>query len=387
MPQTGAPALTLYRLIILNILNHSLYAGSRVAVALYAIHLKSSPLTVGVLMALYAALPMFFSISAGRLTDRVGSRGPMMVGSGTMIVGASLPFLSQDLLGLAAAGVLIGCGFMFYQVAIQHVIGFIGSPEERPANFSIMALGYSVSAFIGPMLVGLGIDGYGHAATFLLLSILPVTPLLILAANKLELPRPKHRRAPQPGRSVADLLRNPQLRTVYISSGLISIGWDLYLFVAPIYGSHLGLSATMIGVVMGSFAAATFTVRLLLPLVGRRIRPYQLITAALLLSGATFFLFPLFTSMAPLITLSFVLGLGLGCAQPMVMAMIHDTAPEGRAGEAVGVRAMLISGSQTFTPIFFGAVGSAVGMIPVFWAIAAALTAGGLFARKQSVLR
>jgi len=387
LPQTGAPALTLYRLIILNILNHSLYAGSRVAVALYAIHLKSSPLTVGVLMALYAALPMFFSISAGRLTDRVGSRGPMMVGSGTMIVGASLPFLSQDLLGLAAAGVLIGCGFMFYQVAIQHVIGFIGSPEERPANFSIMALGYSVSAFIGPMLVGLGIDGYGHAATFLLLSILPVTPLLILAANKLELPRPKHQRAPQAGRSVVDLLRNPQLRTVYISSGLISIGWDLYLFVAPIYGSHLGLSATMIGVVMGSFAAATFTVRLLLPLVGRRIRPYQLITAALLLSGATFFLFPLFTSMAPLITLSFVLGLGLGCAQPMVMAMIHDTAPEGRAGEAVGVRAMLISGSQTFTPIFFGAVGSAVGMIPVFWAIAAALTAGGLFARKQSVLR
>ena len=28
--------MTLYRLIILNILNHSLYAGSRVAVALYA---------------------------------------------------------------------------------------------------------------------------------------------------------------------------------------------------------------------------------------------------------------------------------------------------------------------------------------------------------------
>jgi len=379
--------MTLYRLIFLNILIHSLYAGSRVAVALYALQLKSSPLVIGAMMALYGALPMFLSISAGRLTDRIGSRGPMMIGSGTMIVGALLPFVSQSLLALYATSVLIGCGFMLYQVAIQHVIGFLGRPEDRPANFSIMALGYSVSAFIGPMIVGVGIDGFGHRWTFLLLSLLPVAPLLILATDRLKFPRLKLRRAEQANRGIADLLRDGPMRTVYVSSGLISIGWDLYSFVAPIYGSRIGLTATMIGVVMSSFAAATFTVRLFLPLVGRRIRPYQLITTALLLSGTTYFLFPLFTGAALLIALSFVLGLGLGCAQPMVMAMLHDTAPEGRAGEAVGVRTMLISSSQTFTPILFGAVGSAVGMIPVFWAIAAALIAGALFARKQSALR
>ena len=379
--------MTLYGLIVLNVLTHSVYSGSRVAVALYAIHLKSSPFTVGTLLALYAALPMFLSIGAGRLSDRVGSRGPMIAGAGTMILGAALPYFARDLLGLATASVLIGCGFMLYQVAMQHLVGFIGRPEDRAVNFSVMALGYSVSAVIGPMVVGFGIDGIGHPATFLLLSLFPVAPLAALAANRPRLPRPRHQRSPQGSRSVMDLLRNPQLRIVYISSALISVGWDLYLFVAPIYGSRIGLSATMIGVVMSSFAAATFAVRLFLPLIGRRVKPYQLITVALLLSGATYFLFPLFTGVAMLIVLSFVLGMGLGCAQPMVMAMIHDTAPEGRAGEAVGVRAMLISGSQTFTPVLFGAVGSAVGMFPVFWAIAAALTAGGLFARKQSVLR
>ncbi|TMH76346.1 MAG: MFS transporter, partial [Betaproteobacteria bacterium] len=65
---------TLYFLIFITLLNHCVFAGMRVSVSLYAIHLHATPFTVGVLMALYALLPMLSAVSMGRLIDRIGAR-------------------------------------------------------------------------------------------------------------------------------------------------------------------------------------------------------------------------------------------------------------------------------------------------------------------------
>ena len=45
-------------LIALAIVNHSVLAGSRVTVSLYALSIGASPLIVGTLMGLYAFLPI-----------------------------------------------------------------------------------------------------------------------------------------------------------------------------------------------------------------------------------------------------------------------------------------------------------------------------------------
>src|SRR6185295_17335998 len=72
---------TLVILIVLAIANHSVLAGSRVVVSLDALSMGASPLTVGVLMALYALLPVLLSVAAGRISDRIGTRWPMRIGS------------------------------------------------------------------------------------------------------------------------------------------------------------------------------------------------------------------------------------------------------------------------------------------------------------------
>jgi len=79
---------------------------------------------------------------------------------------------------------------------------------------------------------------------------------------------------------------------------------------------------------------------------------------------------------------SFLLGLGLGATQPSIMALIYACAPAGRAGEAVGVRTVVLNTSSTFLPLAFGGIGAALGMLPVFWSMAAALAAGGWFADR-----
>ena len=55
------------------------------------------------------------------------------------------------------------------------------------------------------------------------------------------------------------------------------------------------------------------------------------------------------------------------------MAVLHESAPEGRSGEAVGLRTAVVNLSATTTPLIYGALGGALGMTPVFWGIAVAI--------------
>src|SRR2546428_13231465 len=123
----------------------------RVSVSLYAIHLHATPFTVGVLMALYALLPMLSAISMGRLIDRIGARVPMLVGSVAIALGALVPYLWPTLTALHLTSVLIGSGLMMYPVAAQNLIGYIAPPEDRPMTISPAALGDSRSRFAGPI--------------------------------------------------------------------------------------------------------------------------------------------------------------------------------------------------------------------------------------------
>ena len=375
---------SLYLLIFITLLNHSVFAGTRVAASLYAIHLEATPFTVGALMALYALLPMFFAVSMGRWTDRVGSRPPMLIGSVAIGSGASLPFLWPAMGSLYPASVLIGSGFMMYQVAAQHIVGYIGKPEDRPVNFSLSALGFSISGFIGPMLAGFGIDGIGYTATFAVLAGFPLVPLAVLGLNKLHLPQPHaHAKPPDARNRVADLLRHRELRPVFITSGLLAAAWDMFTFAIPVYGSRIELSASSIGLVLGAFSVATFVIRGLLPAISRRLTAWPLLAASLAIAAGSFLLFPLFERAALLMGVSFFLGLGLGMSQPMVMSILHNTAPAGRVGEAVGVRMTLVNMSQIAIPLAFGALGTAFGMLPVFWATALLLSGGSWYAKRR----
>jgi MFS family permease len=375
---------TLYLLIFITLLNHSVFAGTRVSASLYAIHLKATPFTVGVVMALFAFLPMLFAVSMGRMTDRIGARVPMLAGSVAIGAGAILPFLWPGMAALYLASVLIGSGFMLYQVAAQHIVGYIGQPEDRPMNFSLSALGFSISGFAGPMIAGFGIDEFGHTATFAALAALPLVPIAVLGLNRLRLPQPHvHALPPAPGRSVTDLLRHRQLRPVFVTSGLLAAAWDMFTFAIPVYGSSIGLSASSIGLVFGAFSVATFLIRGLLPAISRRLSAWPLLTTSLAIAAGSFLLFPLLERAGLLMAVAFLLGLGLGMSQPMVMSLLHNTVPEGRVGEAIGVRMTLVNMSQIAIPLLFGALGTVLGMLPVFWATALLLSGGSWYAKRH----
>ncbi|HWA36610.1 MAG TPA: MFS transporter [Burkholderiales bacterium] len=367
--------------VTLNALAHLAFVGSRMSTSLFALQLGASEFTVGLLMSLFAALPMVLSVWSGRLIDRAGPRRPLLIGLAALVLANVLPFAVPRVETLYFASTLSGTGFLLVHIAMNSVFGAYGTPEQRAVNFSWLALAFSVSGSLGPIAAGLAIDHLGHARAFPALAAFPLMALALLFWRKKQLPRPE-RKGGQEG-SVIELLRIRPLRDTFIVSGLLAMGWDLYAFLIPLYGARLGLSASSIGTIMATFAIATFVVRLFMPVAVRRLRRIHIILAALCVAGGTYLLFPLVASIPLLMALSFLLGLGLGCAQPVIMSQLYEASPPGRQGEAVGVRTFMLNGSHTAIPLASGALTAAAGMAPAFWLLAALLLGGAWFARGR----
>ena len=369
-------------LVFLTVLTHLSFAGCRVILSLTAIHYDASPFIVGVVLSLLTVIPILLALSWGRWVDRVGVRGPMLAGVVAILLAMVLGWAFPRLETLFMVSPLAGSGFFLYHIAAGQAAALIGRPEDRMKNFSLLALAFSVSSFLGPTLSGIAIDTIGHANAMLALSAGVLVNVVVLAAWKPEVPRHGTTAPQQERRRVSDLLRIPGFRLVFIVSGVLSVTWDLFAFVMPIHGSQLGLSATTIGLILGAFGAAVFVVRLALPLVAHRVDEWRMLIAAMLLTGVTLLAFPLVSGVPLLLVLSFLLGIGLGGTQPFIMALLYEKAPAGRGAEVLSVRTWLINVSQTGVPLAFGALGAVLGMLPVFWAMGLSLLAAGWFSLR-----
>jgi MFS family permease len=374
--------LILTRVILPTVLLHFAFSGCRVNLSLTALSLHASPFTVGAIASMLAVLPMIFAVSAGRVIDRIGSRKPMLLGAAMELTGLALGYAMPQIEMLFVVSVLAGSGFMLFHIAVNHATGALGTPDDRMKNFSILALGFSTANFLGPTVTGFAIDLIGNRNTFLMLACSATASLVVIATIGVRVaPAPPAEQA-DGTRRIADLFRIPSMRRVLMVSAVLSMAWDMFTFLVPIYGSQIGMSASQIGLILGTFGSAIFAVRVVLPLVARRIGQWRMLTIAMIATGTMLFVFPLFKSLSVLMLIAFLLGIGLGGAQPMIMSLVMTHAPVGRAGEAVGVRTLLLNCSQAGIPLIFGALGAAFGMAPVFWVMALALTGSGYLLRK-----
>ncbi len=374
------------RLILLLVIGHVSFGGARLAISLQALHLGATAVTVGLLMSLLMLVPTFVAIHVGRWVDRAGYARPTLWSLAAIVLGQLCAAAFGSIAGLAAASVLVGTGFTLAHVAINNAVGHIAGPGGRTLAFGLLAVGYSVSGLLGPMLSGAAIDRLGYAPTFLLLALVAAAAATCLSgAPTMQLapvPRPLPGAASRTG--VMDLLRLPRLRAVLVVSSLVAAGWDLFTFLVPLQGARGGLSATAIGMVAGGFGVGSATVRLALPWILRRVGEWRLIAAALALAALGYVAFPFCDTLETMLPLAVVLGVVLGSGQPVVMSLLHVSAPPERTGEAVGLRSAIIGVGQTVLPLGVGAFGTAIGLGPIFWAIAALLCCGGAYAGRRS---
>lgn len=355
---------------------HSCYKGSKVLASLFAIDLGASAATIGLLYAVYSAFAVVLSFYAGRASDRHGFRVPIMIGATGMLASLLLPFFFPQLPALFASAALAGTCYIFYVVSIQHLIGAVSAAPERTRNYGVFSICIGLTALVGPTVTGFSIDGLGHRATYLLLAAFPAMTIVVLLLCPGLMPRPAPHEKPAGERHFLDLLRNPPLRRVLLTTAFLESGNELFNFLMPIYGSSIGLSASQIGIVMGSFALAVMSVRTVMPALVRRSSEERVFSGSLLVAAGACVAVPLVTGFPPLLAAAFVLGLGIGCCAPLSMALSYNRAPAGRAGEAIGLRQTVNKTIESTVPAIFGALSTVLGFVPVY-CLGAMLLAGG----------
>lgn len=385
-PDRAARRRILWTLIAVQVLVHGAMAGTRLAVPLAALREGRSALWVGVLIGLFSAAPILVSLAAGSLADRRGYHHPTRIGIGLACGGGVLALLSALLPGAAlplqaGAGLLAGSGANMAFIAMQRETGRLATDAtELKQMFSWMGIAPAFANAVGPALAGVVIDLAGFAAAFAGMA------LLALAAVPLLRRVPREVRAqPAVRRSAVaafGLLRGPGFPRLLLVSWLVSASWDVHAFLVPILGHERGLSASAIGLVLGTFATAVTAVRFALPMVAHRLRESTVIVVCMVGCAAVFGVYPFAQTAWQMAALATLLGIAFGAAYPMIIATLHQIAPDGRQGEAIALRTLAMNVSSTLMPLAFGALGAGLGTGPVFWLMASGLVSGTFAARR-----
>jgi MFS family permease len=373
----------LARLILAQICLHACMAGTRLAAPLLALQQGHSPAAVGLLLALFALTQVFLALPAGRFADRHGLRRPVSYSVLAAVTGAGAAVAFPVFPVLCLSALLTGGATGAAVIALQRHVGRAASgPVQLRQVFSWLSIGPAFSNFLGPFTAGLLIDHagssagslFGYRAAFLLLAVLPLGSWFLVRSTR-ELPpvvvidsgkRPK----------AWDLLREPLFRRLMLVNWFLSSCWDVHTFVVPVLGFERGISASVIGSILGAFALAAAAVRVAMPLLAAHLREWKVLAGAMLMTAVLFGVYPLMRTALAMGLCSVLLGFALGTVQPMIMSMLHQITPEARHGEALGLRLMAINASSVMMPILFGSAGAIGGVAVVFWATGAVVGLG-----------
>lgn len=377
----------LARLIAGQICVHACMAGMRLAAPLLALREGYSAAAVGVLLALFALTQVFLALPAGRYADRHGLKRPVGIAVAVATAGSAAALVFPVFPVLCIAALTSGGATGAATIALQRHVGRAAHDATALKQvFSWLAIGPAVSNFLGPFCAGLMIDHggvvagdtQGYRAAFALMALLPLATWFWVRDTQ-ELP-PVIAAAGGPPQRAWDLMNEVPFRRLLIVNWILSSCWDVHTFVVPLIGHERGLSASVIGSILGAFAIAAAVIRVLMPLVAEHLRERVVVAVAMVATALLFAIYPLMPTALTMGVCSVLLGFALGSVQPMVMSLLHQITPSHRHGEALGLRLMAINASSVLMPMLFGTAGAVIGVGGLFWVVGAAVGAGSRLA-------
>jgi len=356
-------------------------AGMRMAAPLWALKQGFGALEVGFLLALFSLTQVFLALPAGRYADQHGLRRPVSRAIVACMLGAALAAAWPSFWTLCVAALCMGGATGAAAIALQRHVGRAAhDASELRRVFSWLSIGPAISNFIGPVSVGLLIDHGGFTVAFAFTALVPGLAWLCVR-HTVELQPLVQAKGGSP--SAWPLLREPLMRRLLLVNWLLSSCWDVHTFVVPLLGHERGFSASVIGTILGAFAIAAASVRVLMPMVASHLKEWVVVAGAMVITALLFALYPFMVSAWTMGLCSVLLGLALGTVQPMIMSTLHQITPHAQHGQAIALRLMSINLSSVLMPMLFGTVGVVVGVSVVFWTVGALVGMGSAAAWRM----
>lgn len=353
---------------------------TRPIITLYASNLGSNTLEIGILTAAFAFFPLLLALQAGRIADKYGDRYPVIFGMIGLAIGMFFPYFFSAIWALYISQFIVGISNIFIAVSLQNVIGNIAKESNRDQYFSMFGMAVAAASLVGPVLGGYISEHYSYNNVFLVSLLFSIIPIFIC----FKIPSIKKERNNR--NSIFEsigLLKIPLLKKALISSALVLYSRDIFVAYFPIFATKANMSNSQIGWIISLQGLAMIIIRFLLPKLLEYISWDKILLTSVLLAGASFLLIPFTHNLVFYCVLSCLMGFGLGCGQPLSMTTTYNASPLNRTGEVLGLRLSTNRLSQMIAPLFFGIVGSWLGIISVFLVSGIFLIGGTWFIRED----
>ncbi|WP_342046207.1 MFS transporter [Bacillus sp. OTU530] len=352
-------------------------AGSRPLIPLYARDLGASHAEIGVIVALFSFLPLFLSIKAGKIIDRIGVRSPLIFGILSGSLSMIILAIFNNLVGIYISQIFSGLAQLIFVLAIQAYAGLFSKSKLREYFIAVFSIAVAAGSFVGPLISGGLSDLLSNTYAFFVLGIviLLAVPLSFLLRN-LQVKKIELVEQGEKGENSFKLLRIQDLRKAVLVSSLVLLAKDAYIAFFPLLAAEKGVSTLVIGVIISLNAAAGILIRIILPWVVRRLKRSVIITISIVVAGSIYILNPFVDSVIGLSILAFILGFCSGIGQPLSIFTTINSLPQDRVAEGLGMRLMFNKLTQVIAPLSLGAVSGIVGMSGVFYVCGAIIMAG-----------
>ncbi|HYB84641.1 MAG TPA: MFS transporter [archaeon] len=311
---------------------------SGTVVPLYGASLGASWTEIGLMGTSWGATYMILAIPTGRMSDRFG-RKPLLIGSGALSVLAALLYLvSATVFQVILVRGIEGTVSALFWPAVEAFATEIVDPADTGRAMGIATASYGIGYGSGSMAGGAVLGSFGYHWTFacyLALSLISMLVGLLFLHEPLHLSDSKiagyekttlsFRRLPRP------------LLVAYSLGGMYTFCLGIILTLFSVFAKELGITFFLIGTLfalfwvgrIGGFVAG-----------GRLSDKYgrkPIVIAAMIGSALAFILVATSTGIEPLWEAILILGLGIGAAFPVAIALISDNVSQPLRGYAMGI--------------------------------------------------
>ena len=184
------------------------------------------------------------------------------------------------------------------------------------------------------------------------------------------------------GRARRPPILNRPLLLVFVASFGAMTGFYLLLSVVPLYAESIGAGGVGAGLVTGALMATTVAGELAIPRLLARFGYRVLLAAGLVLLGAPALALPAASTMAAILAVSVVRGLGFAVCVVVGGALVASLVPPERRGEGLGLFGIVVGvpgvaalplgvwlvGETGYPAVFVaGAVAALAGLVVVPW--------------------
>jgi predicted MFS family arabinose efflux permease len=373
--------------------------GSRVtliALPLLVLELTGSPARAG-FVALANTLPLFvFALPAGVLLDRWNRKLVMMVADAARLLAVAsvvlaLPFHILSLAQLVAVAVVLGTGYIWFEIADRAALKLVVTPDQLPrAVAQYQARDYGASLAGQPL--GGFLFGLGHAFPFLFDTISYAASLIGLSLIRTKLqedgkPAPRVSLLGQVREGLSHLWHEPFLRSTSAAVALSDFTLNALFLVVIVAARQHGAAPAVIGAMFAFVGVGGLVGASLAGWLTRRLPARVVVIGALAIVAA---LVPLLAVIPNPLVLGFLYGamfVPFPAWNVVIRTYVYSTVPNRLQARVQSVRTLLSLGATSVGLLAIGFVLEGAGVVAAVLVVLAAAVAAVVIAASSASIR